>query len=203
MNGPVVGRWCSLLALAALLLVSCSAHHASTAGETQSTVAVDTTPPTETSTSESPQRGGGDDISVPVASLPIGGSSGGDGVVQCADVNLTNVPDPLPPDVTISVTGLHLDPEGVFRFGGDPAECGLPGEAACPSSWTWTAGSVAGCLVTVTQVVDSGQPVTLDLAGAVNCRKQASCDAIAHAGGSDISFEAHRGVVSPSAGESS
>lgn len=208
MSGPIVRRFGPLLALIALLLVGCGARHAttdgaSTDGVTQSTVAIDTTPPTEASTTESPQHGGGGGISVPVASLPIGGSSGGSGAVQCADVNLTNVPDPLPSDVTISVTGFELDPKGVFTFGGDPADCDVPSEAACPPSWTWTAGSVSSCLVTVTQLVDSDQAVTLKLAGELHCQQQASCDAIANAGGSQISFEAHQGVVSPSGSEPS
>lgn len=204
MNGPVV-RSCGLLfALAAMLLVGCGSHHASNGGgTTQSTVAIDTTPATETSTTESAQQGGGGGISVSVASLPIGGNSGGDGAVQCADVNLIGAPDPFPSDVTISVTGFALDPDGVFQLGGDPAACGLPSEAACQSSWTWTAGAITGCLVTVTQLVDSEQTVTLDLAGTVHCQRQASCDAIANAGGSQISFTAQPGVVSSSTSESS
>jgi hypothetical protein len=202
-RGWLLVRRCGFsLALAALLLVGCGDHHASTNNATQTTVAVDTTPATETSTTESPQQGGGGGISVSVASLPIGGNSGGGGVVQCADVNLIRGPDPFPPDVTISVAGFHLDPADVFEFGGDPAACGVPSESACQSSWTWTAGSVAGCLVTVTQVVDSEQTVTLDLAGTVHCQQQASCDAITQAGGSQISFTAQPGVVSSSAGGS-
>jgi hypothetical protein len=208
MNGPVLGRCGWLLALAALLLVGCASHHASNVGgsnggETESAVAIDTTPATETSTTESAQQGGGGGISVSVASLPIGGNTGGDGAVQCADVNLIGAPDPFPSDVTISVTGFALDPDGVFRLGGDPAACGLPSEAACESSWTWTAGSITGCLVTVTQLVDSDETVTLNLAATVHCQQQASCDLIANAGGSQISFTAQPGVVSSSGSESS
>ena len=203
MDGRVVRRCSPFLVLAALLLVGCGTHHASPDSATQSTVVIDTTPATETSTTEAPERGGGGGISVSVASLPIGGNSGGAGAVQCADVNLIGAPDPFPSDVTISVTGFSLDPHGVFQFGGDPAGCGIPNEVACQSSWTWSPGSTAGCLVTVTQVVDSEETVTLDLAGAVHCEQQASCDAITKAGGSQISFTAQPGVVSSSASESS
>jgi hypothetical protein len=76
MDRRVVRRCSPFLVPAALLLVGCGTHHASPDSATQSTVAIDTTPATETSTTETPQQGGGGGISVSVASLPIGGNSG-------------------------------------------------------------------------------------------------------------------------------
>jgi hypothetical protein len=193
-NRPIMLSCFSLLA-AVTLLAGCSSKHSSADGGSQSSIVIDTTPATETATTESPAQGGDDGISVPVASLPIGGNGGNGGTVQCSNVNLIGAPNPLPSDVSIAVTGLSLRPDGIFEFGGDPGACDLPSESVCASSWTWTADSPGGCLVTVTQTVDSEETVTLEVAGTVHCEIQNSCDAITNAGGSQITFTAQLGVV--------
>jgi hypothetical protein len=199
MKRPAIVRCCSLVALVTVLLAGCGSNHKPAGTDSESTVAIDTTPATEGPTTELPQPDGGG-ISVSVASLPIGGNGSGGGVQQCADVGLIGVPDRLPPDVSVSVTGQSLNPEGIFEFGGDTSACEPPGESVCPSTWTWTASTRGSCLVVVTQIDDVTDPVsvTLNIAGTVHCTKQDSCDAVTSAGGSQIEFQAQPGVVSTS-----
>ncbi|HZC52449.1 MAG TPA: hypothetical protein VE441_08135, partial [Mycobacterium sp.] len=80
-------------------------------------------------------------------------------------------------------------------------------EPICAQTWKWTAGDVGRCALIVTQLVDSDQVVTLNLAADIHCTKQTSCSVIKDAGTSQIQFQAQPGVVAPTdtadAGESS
>jgi hypothetical protein len=195
-----VTRWCLGVCVVALLLVGCG----SKTTDGGSSVDINSAPRTESPSTEAAQSGE-TGIAITVASLPIGGNTDGSGAEQCADVGPTNVPDPFPSDVSVSVAGFSLDPVGIFRFGGNPAACGdLAREPVCPSAWTWAAGTLTRCLVIVTQVADPTDDVTvtLNLGGTVRCAKQSACDAITHAGHSQIGFTAHPGVVSTGGGPS-
>lgn len=182
-----------------LLVTACKGGSGSGSGTSQS-VNISLAPPTESATTEAAQQHGGG-ISISVPSLPIGGNANAQGAQQCADVGLTNTPDPLPSDVTISVTRVSLSPEGIFSVGGDRATCAQTApddEPLCGQTWRWTANDVGRCVLVVTQLVDSDQVVTLDLAADIHCTIQSSCKAIKDAGTSQIQFQAQVGVLSPS-----
>ena len=210
MNRTALLRSWAAIALVVLLVAACKSSSVSRGGASQPSLDLFSAPPTESTSTEASQRRAGG-IAITVASLPIGGNTDGQGAQQCADVGLTNVPDPLPPDVSISVTGVRLEPDGIFAVGGDRAACGQTAstdEPTCPQTWTWTAGRMGRCVVVVTQIVDSDRGVTLKLRGNVRCSKQSSCNAIKDAGTSQIEFQAEVGVVShspsvPDGGESS
>jgi hypothetical protein len=203
MYGTRTVRSSSALVLLLLLVAACSGG-SGTSGASQS-VNISLAPSTESATTEAPQHDGGG-ISIEVVSLPIGGNANSVGAQQCADVGLTNVPDPLPSDVSISVTGVSLDPAAIFAVGGDRTTCAQTApddEPTCGQTWEWTAGDVGRCVLVVTQLVDSDQAVTLNLAGDIHCTKQSSCNAIKDAGTSQIQFQAQPGVLSSSSGDSS
>lgn len=200
MNGTIIVRSSSAAVLLLLLVAACTSSSGSGTSTSQRSVGISSTPATESTTTEASQHDGGG-ISIDVASLPIGGNATPEGAQQCADVGLTNVPDPLPSDVSISVTGVSLQPDGIFGIGGDRATCAQTApadEPICPPTWRWTAGNVGRCALIVTQLVDSDQLVTLNLAGHIHCTKRSSCTAIKDAGTSQIQFQAQVGVVSPS-----
>ncbi len=195
MNIPAAIRRCSLVVVVALTFIGCGAHHASDSGS-QSSVAISAAPATEQPTTESAQgNGGGTAISIP--SLPIGGNVDGDAAEQCAHVNWLG-PKPIPPDVSITLSGFGLDPQGIFRFGGTGCPTDVP---RCTTSWQWTSSTEGKeCLVPAIQIVDvdSEQPVSLVLGGTVLCVKQSSCKEFTALGPSQIQFTAQPGTVSTS-----
>jgi hypothetical protein len=167
---------------------------------------VDSTPATESSGPEPPQSNQNGGPSISVASLPIGGGVQTGGNVQCVDVHLTGV-NQLPDQVTISVTGAKLKPDGLLKFVHD--DCGQA-EKRCTSGFGWDAQTVNdGCLVSVaptTSASDGDQvDVSLQLSAKIACPNDAVCSAIQPAfvdssggpgslGASQIAFTA----VSPS-----
>ena len=200
---PVSGGFRSCVgALVALLLVGCGAGHHVSGNGSEPTVEINTVPATEGPTTEAPQSDGGGGTAISIPSLPIGGNVDGDGAEQCAHVNWLG-PNPIPPDVSVSLTAFGLDPEGVFRFGGTACGADRP---VCTTTWRWRSSTAdIECLVPVTQIVEVGsdESVTLVLAGTVQCAKQSSCDEFAGLGASQIQFTAQPGVVPTAPGESS
>jgi hypothetical protein len=155
----------------------------------------DSTPAQEGTGAESPQPAKKGAPTISVASLPIGGSTDGDGGAhQCADVNLSP-PTPLPPGITASIDAIDLSPQGIFNLSG--GQCGST--QRCTTSWTWKTDTPGGCTVAVTQVADSSDRVTLIVASTVTCPDQSTCDRIQSefkGNGSQIGFTALTGVVS-------
>lgn len=201
MSGLAMLRRCSLVAAVALLLFGCGGHQNGTGSGTgsgsDSTVPITGDPATEGATTEAAQPGGGGGTAISIPSLPIGGNAEGDGAEQCAEVNWLG-PKPIPPDVTISLTGLGLDPEGIFQFGGNACAGDKP---ECTTAWRWQSNTAdIECLVPATQIVDveSQKSVTLVLAGSVHCTEQSSCAEFAQLGGSQIQYTAQPGAVSTS-----
>jgi hypothetical protein len=185
-----------------------SAGAASTEGSQQpggAPSAADSSPPQEGAGPESPRPQTKSGPTVPIASLPIGGSPDVEGARQCGQVNLLGV-DQLPPGISISVDSIALNPPGIFDFGGDLCGSAPP----CTTSWTWTTETASKtCAVAVTQVADASKSVTLELSSTVSCPDQNTCElarrVLRAGGGSQLLSTAVPGVVgssSPAAGES-
>ncbi len=186
----------------ALLAAGCTTHSASPPGSsTESTTSVDSTPATEGSGPETPQarQNGGPAISV--ASLPVGGNVDGDAARRCIHVNWLGT-KPIPHDVSVSLDGAALDPDGVFDL--SAGGCAQPNDPPCGTSWTWSSNTAdTSCQIAATQVVNSDQTVTLVLAGTVHCASEQACESFVGQFGTDrIQFDAQPGVVAGSSSDS-
>lgn len=172
-----------------------------------STAEVNTTPATEGSGPESPQPSVNGGPSVSLASLPVGGGSVGNdsGAQQCVEVNWVGA-KPIPPGVTIHITGFATNPSGIFDIGGNACPSG---KRLCSSSWQWEqANEDSSCLVAGTQVADGEGDVLLTVSAIAHCADQQACsalaNAVAHGPGSSIAFQArHENVSGASSGGTS
>jgi hypothetical protein len=197
---------CGALALIAPLFIVACGSSASNSTSASSGAGLATTTSSDGASSENvaspaaegtgletpqPKQNGGPAIAV--ASLPIGGNVDVDGAQQCAHVNWLG-PQPIPDGIVISLDGVGLDPAGVFRFGGSLCSADRP---VCTPAWSWTPSTAdVECLIPVTQVVDSGSPVALLLAGTVHCASESACRQFVNAlGNQQIHFDAKPGVV--------
>jgi hypothetical protein len=203
---------CAILAavIACWLMVACSQNSSKTGPADATTSSApdsagsvsDSNPPTEGSGAESPQPSQNGGPSISVASLPIGGGVEAAGNLQCVDVHLTGVSQ-LPDQVTISVTGATLAPDGLLTFIDN--DCGHP-EKRCADGYAWTSQNVSeGCLVSVAPTQPSAQgdsvDVALRLSATISCPNDTVCDSVRPSftdssggpgslGGSQVSFSA-------------
>ena len=185
----------------ALLVAGCGGGTTASPDVSSGSESFNPSPTLEGEGSESPQPPD-DDVSISVPTLPVGGDSDVDGVDQCGHANWLG--SPIPPGVEVSVTDVALDPAGIFGLEGDP--CGSD-EDGCADSWTWTSDTQDDeCTVSVTQLVDTDETVTLVLVGTVTCTSQSLCEEFAGSeglfDGSQVSFTAELGLVSPGPSES-
>jgi hypothetical protein len=152
----------------------------------------DSTPALEGTGAESPQPAQKQSPTIPIASLPIGGSQDVDGAHQCGHVSLLR--NDLPPGISISVDSIDFKPKGIFDLDGAPC-----GSAPPCATWAWTTETTdAACTVAVTQLIDSAGSVSLVLTGTVHCPDQSSCDQVRSAfegSGTQFQFTALTGVV--------
>ncbi|HEV2778959.1 MAG TPA: hypothetical protein VGX25_06105 [Actinophytocola sp.] len=158
----------SLVAVAAVLLTACgtqaeesSEPTAPPVESTESTVDPSVEP---TDQPEKPQQPGGGAPSIPVPTLPIGGSADDDSQVdQCVIANWLGDSE-VPEKVSILVKTIDIKPPGVF----DKTGSGCGGTTSCSGGFAFTS-SRTKCSVAVRAKAEHGRSARLVFTGALRC----------------------------------
>jgi hypothetical protein len=159
-------RFNFLVAVAAVLLIACGAQ-TNESGDSPSTP-----PPTEptaapsiepTGQPEKPQKPGGGEPSIPVPTLPIGGTPDGSQVDQCVIANWLGDSD-VPKNVSILVKTIEIKPPGVF----DKTGSGCDGTTSCSGGFNFTS-SRTKCSIAVKAKAEHGRTANLSFTGALRC----------------------------------
>lgn len=140
--------------------------------------------PSDEPTGPEPPQPTRDRPAIEIASLPVGGNVNSDGTSQCAEVNWLGT-KPIPDGVTVLVSGIGLDPGGVFRL--DRGACSS--DLGSCVGVRWRGDSLSPCQVGVRQIAAGDGDVQLIVKGTVTCRELADCQNLVQPGnGSQISF---------------
>jgi hypothetical protein len=153
----------SLAVLAAVLLTACGTQGQESAEPTSTTPESTVDPSVEpTGQPEKPQQPGGGAPSIPVPTLPIGGSPDDSQVDQCVVANWLGDSD-VPKNVSIFVKTVEIKPSGVF----DQTGSGCDGTPSCRGfAFTSTREQ---CSVAIRAKAEHGRSARLLIAGDLRC----------------------------------
>lgn len=153
----------SLVVLAAMLLTACGTQGRESAEPTSTPPESTVDPSVEpTGQPEKPQQPGGGAPSIPVPTLPIGGSPDDSQVDQCVIANWLGDSD-VPGNVSIVVKTVEIKPSGVF----DQTGSGCEGTPSC-RGFAFTA-TRKQCSVAIRAKAEHGRSARLLIAGDLRC----------------------------------
>jgi hypothetical protein len=190
----------SLVAVAAVLLTACGTQANQSSDATSNSPTAEPTGPTvdpsvePTGQPEKPQQPGGGAPTIPVPTLPIGGSGPEPTIHQCVVVSWLESSAVIPKNWSVRVKAIRFSDAGLF----DKADSGCDGNPGC-AGFVFTAARTQ-CSVPVTARQSHGGSTSLLLSGEVRCPagQEGACrDFAKKVSGGSIPLTQPEGPVSP------